>query len=59
VTTATETSGYVLSQDILDRCYQRAPIYDQENRFFHEDFEELQAAGYLTMAVPQELGGRA
>jgi alkylation response protein AidB-like acyl-CoA dehydrogenase len=57
-TTATETPSYVLSQDILDRCYQRAPIYDRENRFFHEDFEELRNAGYLTMAVPKELGGR-
>src|ERR687896_2299959 len=54
----TKSSGYVLSQEILDRCYQRAPIYDQENRFFQEDFEELREAGYLTMAVPQELGGR-
>jgi alkylation response protein AidB-like acyl-CoA dehydrogenase len=55
---ATQTSSHVLSQEILDRCYQRAPIYDRENRFFQEDFEELREAGYLTMAVPQELGGR-
>jgi alkylation response protein AidB-like acyl-CoA dehydrogenase len=41
----------------LIRCSERAPIYDQENRFFDEDFEELQAAGYLRMAVPKELGG--
>ncbi len=32
-------------------------MYDQENRFFQEDFDELKATGYLTAAVPQELGG--
>lgn len=32
-------------------------MYDRENRFFTEDFEELRDAGYLTMAVPAELGG--
>jgi alkylation response protein AidB-like acyl-CoA dehydrogenase len=32
-------------------------MYDRENRFFDEDFEELKNAGYLTMAVPKELGG--
>jgi alkylation response protein AidB-like acyl-CoA dehydrogenase len=51
------TTKYVLSDDILARCQERAPIYDQENRFFTEDFEELRNAGYLTMAVPRELGG--
>jgi alkylation response protein AidB-like acyl-CoA dehydrogenase len=51
------TTEYVLSDDILARCQQRAPIYDQENCFFTEDFEELRNAGYLTMAVPRELGG--
>ena len=35
------TSPDVLTQDILDRCARRAPDYDRENRFFHEDFEEL------------------
>ena len=47
----------VLTQDILDRCARRAPEYDRENRFFHEDFEELRSSGYLLMAVPVELGG--
>ena len=42
---------------MLDRFYGRAPAYDAENRFFHEDFEELRGAGYLTMAVPKDLGG--
>jgi len=51
------TNPNVLTQDILDRCARRAPDYDRDNRFFHEDFEELRASGYLLMAVPVELGG--
>ena len=47
----------VLSDDLLARCMERAPRYDAENTFFQEDFEELRDAGYLRMAVPQELGG--
>jgi alkylation response protein AidB-like acyl-CoA dehydrogenase len=46
-----------LSQDLLDRCHQRAPGYDKENSFFQEDFDELKEAGYLLMTVPEELGG--
>ena len=47
----------VLSPEILARCRERAAIYDKENRFFTEDFEELRDAGYLNLAVPTELGG--
>lgn len=54
---AVTTNHRILSDDILARCAERAPIYDQENRFFTEDFEELRQASYLRMAVPQELGG--
>jgi len=52
-----ETKRYVLADEILARCLERAPVYDRENRFFDQDFEELQRAGYLIMAVPRELGG--
>jgi alkylation response protein AidB-like acyl-CoA dehydrogenase len=48
----------ILTDEMLQRFQQRAPEYDRENRFFTEDFEELRDAGYLTMAVPRELGGR-
>ena len=51
------TDGFLLSQDLLQRCAERAPTYDRENRFFSEDFEELKKAGYLVMAVPKEMGG--
>ncbi|MFQ6027724.1 MAG: acyl-CoA dehydrogenase family protein [Dehalococcoidia bacterium] len=53
----TTTESQLLSQEMLERFYQRAPIYDRENRFFQEDFDELKEAGYLKAAVPQELGG--
>jgi alkylation response protein AidB-like acyl-CoA dehydrogenase len=53
----TSTSNTVLTQTLLDRCRERAPAYDRENRFFQEDFDELKAAGYLLMAVPTEFGG--
>jgi alkylation response protein AidB-like acyl-CoA dehydrogenase len=47
----------LLPDELLARCRERAAGYDRDNRFFSEDFEELRQAGYLTMAVPQELGG--
>jgi len=53
---ASATSG-PLSEDLLQRCAQRAAAYDRENRFFHEDFQELRDAGYLLTPVPREMGG--
>ena len=50
-------SSFVIPQETLDRCWERAPAYDRENRFFEEDFRELKDAGYLRLAVPKELGG--
>jgi alkylation response protein AidB-like acyl-CoA dehydrogenase len=47
----------VLSEDLLERCAQRAAAYDRENRFFFEDFEELREAKFLLSAVPKEFGG--
>jgi len=52
-----KTKNYVLSEEILARCLERAPVYDRENRFFDEDFDDLRQAGYLLLAVPKELGG--
>jgi len=53
----TMSKPFSLSQDLLDRCHERAPIYDRENRFFQEDFDELKEAGYLRMTVPEDFGG--
>lgn len=47
----------MLFEEMLERFWDRAPIYDRENRFFTEDFEELRKAGYLTCTVPNEFGG--
>src|SRR5262249_27305251 len=49
---------YILQDAMLRTFAERCGQYDRENRFFREDFEDLQRAGYLTMAVPRELGGR-
>ena len=54
---ATIAPGSVLSDELIARCGERAASYDRENRFFHEDFEELRAAGYLKMAIPRDFGG--
>jgi len=47
----------VLSDELLERCAQRAAAYDRENRFFFEDFEELREAKFLLSAVPKSLAG--
>jgi alkylation response protein AidB-like acyl-CoA dehydrogenase len=47
----------ILSDDLLKSFHERAPVYDRENRFFAEDFEDLRKTGYLKMAVPKEFGG--
>jgi len=49
----TTASTSVLTQPLLDRCRERAPLYDRENRFCQEDFDELKTAGYLLMSVPK------
>jgi alkylation response protein AidB-like acyl-CoA dehydrogenase len=57
VDTASPATDVLLSDDMLARFHERAPIYDRDNRFFDEDFEELRGSGYLTCAVPADLGG--
>ena len=47
----------VLSEELLKGCAERAEVYDKENSFFFEDFEQLKAAGYLTGTIPTEFGG--
>jgi alkylation response protein AidB-like acyl-CoA dehydrogenase len=51
------TTSSVLTDEMLARFQQRAPVYDRENRFFQEDFDELKASGYLNIALPKEFGG--
>jgi len=47
----------VLSESLLERIRGRAAGYDRDNAFFHEDLEELAAAGYLKIFVPASDGG--
>lgn len=54
---ATVSEQTLLPDDMLERFAARAPGYDRENRFFAEDFEELQQAGFLLMPIPTEFGG--
>jgi alkylation response protein AidB-like acyl-CoA dehydrogenase len=42
---------------MLARFAGRAAIYDRENRFFDEDFEELRKTKYLLLPLPAEFGG--
>jgi alkylation response protein AidB-like acyl-CoA dehydrogenase len=54
---STQAGTSLLSDDLVARFAGRAPGYDQENRFFTEDFQELRDIGYLRAPVPVELGG--
>jgi alkylation response protein AidB-like acyl-CoA dehydrogenase len=47
-----------LPDDMLAGFAGRVGTYDRENRFFKEDFEDLRRAGYLTINLPRELGGK-
>jgi len=42
---------------VFKNCQDRAAHYDANNLFFQEDFDELKAAGYLLISVPEEFGG--
>ena len=55
--TTTDLTAQVLTDEMLGRFDERAPVYDRENRFFTEDFDELRASGYLEVALPADLGG--
>ncbi|GAA4035848.1 acyl-CoA dehydrogenase family protein [Arthrobacter methylotrophus] len=47
----------ILPDELLDRIRSRAADYDRNNSFFHEDLQELAAAGYLKVFVPEPDGG--
>jgi len=55
--TAVDTRSELLTDDMLARFDQRAPLYDHDNEFFTADFEELRASGYLSAPLPTEYGG--
>ncbi|MCU1548887.1 MAG: acyl-CoA dehydrogenase [Arthrobacter sp.] len=53
----TMTPPDILTEPLLERIRGRAAGYDRDNAFFHEDLEELAAAGYLKIFVPASDGG--
>jgi alkylation response protein AidB-like acyl-CoA dehydrogenase len=56
-TVPTTAAAPALTDDMLARFADRAAIYDRENRFAQEDFDELKQSGYLDLALPPEFGG--
>jgi alkylation response protein AidB-like acyl-CoA dehydrogenase len=54
----TMTTADLLTEEMLARFDERAPVYDRENRFFDEDWQELVDSGYLLATIPTEFGGR-
>lgn len=57
MTTIDLTTTTLLTDEMLGRFDERAPVYDRENRFFTEDWEELRASGYLSAPLPTDMGG--
>jgi alkylation response protein AidB-like acyl-CoA dehydrogenase len=55
--TQTRDAHAILTDEMLARFAKRAPQYDRDNAFFADDFEELRQAGYLRIAIPEDLGG--
>ena len=57
MTTIDLTATELLTDEMLQRFDERAPVYDRENRFFQEDWDELRASGYLSAPLPTDMGG--
>ncbi len=58
MSTATlEKTNTLVSQELLESFRSRADRYDRENSFFQEDWDALKEAGFLTVLVPEDLGG--
>jgi alkylation response protein AidB-like acyl-CoA dehydrogenase len=57
VTKGSTPAASGLTEEMLARFDSRAATYDRENRFFDQDFEELRAAKYLVMPLPEKFGG--
>ena len=51
------TQRTLLTDDLLARLHDRAPVHDRDNSFPHDDLADLVAVGYLAAFVPERLGG--
>jgi alkylation response protein AidB-like acyl-CoA dehydrogenase len=47
-----------LAGRLADRFAERAAEHDRDASFPHENYDDMRAAGYLGISVPEELGGR-
>src|SRR5450830_852167 len=47
----------ILPDALLEQIRGRAAGYDRDNAFFTEDLQDLAAAGYLKIFVPESDGG--
>ena len=47
-----------LAGRLADAFAERAAAHDRDNTFPTENYEDLRESGYLTLTVPEELGGR-
>jgi alkylation response protein AidB-like acyl-CoA dehydrogenase len=46
-----------MARELGERFAPRAADHDRDNTFVHENYDALTDAGYLRLAVPEELGG--
>jgi len=56
--TAEQQALVTLAQRLATRCAARAAQHDRDASFPFDDFADLRREGYLTLAIPAELGGR-
>ena len=55
ITTTPGTGASLLSDEMLARFDERAPVYDRENRFFDEDFAELREVRLPVWPMPDRV----
>ncbi|WP_216215388.1 acyl-CoA dehydrogenase family protein [Amycolatopsis aidingensis] len=46
-----------MAAELADRFAERAAEHDRDNSFPHENYEDMRAAGFLRISLPEELGG--
>ena len=55
--TSRQREIFDLAGRLADEFRENAGVWDRENRFPHENWERMQAEGYMSLCVPEELGG--
>src|SRR3954469_10812882 len=57
VGTMTHDEVIALAEELAAEFGERAAEIDKEGRFPHENFARLKESGYLTLPIPEDLGG--